>query len=98
MCKLLLVHIMQSVFSRINANHLVLPYSRFTVLGLIFCPEPKSALHFGLGGGSIPRWLHIHFPELQQTVIEKNASVIEAARDTGLAVDDNGLLIEVAAE
>ena len=73
-------HIMQSVFSRINADHLVLPYSRFMVLGLIFCPEPKSALHFGLGGGSIPRWLHIHFPELQQTVIEKNSSVIEAAQ------------------
>ena len=50
------------------------------VLGLIFCPEPKSALHFGLGGGSIPRWLHIHFPELQQIVIEKNSSVIEAAQ------------------
>ena len=73
-------HIMQSVFSRINANHLVLPYSRFMVLGLIFCPEPKSALHLGLGGGSIPRWLHINFPGLQQTVIEKNASVIEAAQ------------------
>ena len=73
-------HIMQSVFSRINADHLVLPYSRFMVLGLIFCPEPKSALHFGLGGGSIPRWLHIHFPKLQQTVIEKNSSVIEAAQ------------------
>ena len=73
-------HIMQSVFSRINANHLVLPYSRFMVLGLIFCPEPKSALHFGLGGGSIPRWLHRHFPDLQQIVIEKNSSVIEAAK------------------
>ena len=73
-------HIMQSVFSRINANHLVLPYSRFMVLGLIFCPEPKSALHLGLGGGSIPRWLHIHLPSLQQTVIEQNASVIEAAQ------------------
>ena len=73
-------HIMQSVFSRINVNHLVLPYSRFMLLGLIFCPEPKSALHLGLGGGSIPRWLHIRFPGLQQTVIEQNASVIEAAQ------------------
>tara|TARA_B100000945_G_scaffold79985_1_gene61717 strand:- start:866 stop:1636 length:771 start_codon:yes stop_codon:yes gene_type:complete len=72
-------HIMQSVFSRNNPYHLVLPYSRFMVLGLIFCPDPKSALHLGLGGGSIPRWLHFHFPELQQKVIEKNASVIEAA-------------------
>ena len=73
-------HIMQSVFSRTNANHLVLPYSRFMLLGLTFCPEPKSALHLGLGGGSIPRWLHLCFPSLQQTVIEQNASVIEAAQ------------------
>ena len=73
-------HIMQSVFSRINSNHLVLPYSRFMVLGLIFCPEPKSVLHLGLGGGSIPRWLHNNFPGLQQTVIEKNSSVIEVAQ------------------
>ncbi len=73
-------HIMQSVFSRINANHLVLPYSRFMVLGLIFFPKPKSVLHLGLGGGSIPRWLHINFPDLCQTVVEKNYSVIEAAQ------------------
>lgn len=73
-------HIMQSVFSLINENHLVLPYSRFMVLGLIFNPKPKSALHLGLGGGSIPRWLYLNFPDLKQTVIEKNASVIEAAQ------------------
>ena len=73
-------HIMQSVFSRINPNHLVLPYSRFMLLGLIFCPEPKSALHLGLGGGSIPRWLHNNFPGLQQTVVENNSSVIEVAK------------------
>jgi spermidine synthase len=72
-------HIMQSVFSRLKPDYLVLPYSRFMLLGLLFCPEPKSVLHLGLGGGSIARWLHREFPQLQQTVIEINSAVIEAA-------------------
>ena len=72
-------HIMQSVISKIRPDMLVLPYSRFMLLGLLFCPEPKSVLHIGLGGGSIVRWMHREFPELQQTVIEINSAVIEAA-------------------
>jgi spermidine synthase len=86
-------HIMQSVFSKIHPENLVLPYSRFMMLGLLFCPEPKSVLHLGLGGGSIVRWMHREFPDLQQTIIEINSSVIEAAhrffdlpRDTRLRV------------
>ena len=72
-------HIMQSVFSRLKPDYLVFPYSRFMLLGLLFCPEPKSVLHIGLGGGSIVRWMHREFPQLQQTVIEVNSAVIEAA-------------------
>ena len=73
-------HIMQSVFSTVNTNYLVLPYTRFMLLGLLFCPKPNSVLHIGLGGGSIARWLHREFPRLQQTIIEVNAGVIEAAQ------------------
>ena len=72
-------HIIQSVFSKISPDHLVLPYSRFMMLGLLFCPKPKSVLHLGLGGGSIVRWMHREFPELHQTIIEINSGVIEAA-------------------
>ena len=73
-------HILQSVYSRSNPNHMVLPYSRFMLLGLNFFPNPKTALHLGLGGGSIPRWLHNQFPHLQQTIIESSSAVIEAAQ------------------
>ena len=73
-------HIMQSVFSTVNRDYLVLPYTRFMLLGLLFCPEPKAVLHVGLGGGSIARWLHREFPRLQQTIIEVNSGVIEAAQ------------------
>jgi len=73
-------HIMQSVFSKIRPDQLVLPYSRFMLLGLLFCTEPKTVLHLGLGGGSLPRWLHKEFPHIQQTIIEQNSAVIDAAR------------------
>ena len=73
-------HIMQSVFSTVNPDHLVLPYTRFMLLGLLFCPEPKSVLHIGLGGGSIVKWMYREFPKIQQTIIEINPAVIEASR------------------
>ena len=73
-------HIMQSVFSTVKPDYLVLPYTRFMLLGLLFCTEPKTVLHLGLGGGSLPRWLHKEFPHIQQTIIEQNSAVIDAAR------------------
>ena len=72
-------HIMQSVFSKARPNHLVLPYTRFMLLGLLLCPEPKSVLHIGLGGGSIARWLYREIPNINQVVFEVNPGVIEAA-------------------
>ena len=71
--------IMQSVFSLVYPDYLVLPYTRFMLLGLIFCPEPKTVLHIGLGGGSIARWLHREFPNIKQIIIEVNPLVIEVA-------------------
>ncbi len=71
--------IMQSVFSRNHPNHLVLPYTRFMLLALLFSPEPTNVLHIGLGAGSIPKWLFRQYPNTQQTVIELSPSVIEAA-------------------
>ncbi|MDP6215610.1 MAG: hypothetical protein QF649_00195, partial [SAR324 cluster bacterium] len=41
-------HIMQSVILKKHPDKLVLPYSRFMLLGLLFCPAPKSVLHIGL--------------------------------------------------
>ncbi|MBC8257894.1 MAG: fused MFS/spermidine synthase [SAR324 cluster bacterium] len=81
-------HIMQSVISTVKPDYLVLPYTQFMLLGLLFCPEPKNVLHLGLGGGSLVRWLHREFPVLQQTIIEINSGVIEAAhRHFDLPVD-----------
>jgi len=71
--------ILQSVYSKVQPHYLVLPYTRYMLLSLIFCPEPKSILHIGLGGGSIARWFHSEFPNIQQSIFEVNEKVIEAA-------------------
>ena len=71
--------VLQSAYSIIQPHYLVLPYTRYMLLGLVFGPEPKSILHIGLGGGSIARWFHYEFPNIQQSIIEVNKDVIEAA-------------------
>ncbi len=71
--------VIQSVYSIVKPHYLVLPYTRFMLLSLIFCPNPKSILHIGLGGGSIARWFHVEFPDIQQSIIEVNKNVIEAS-------------------
>ncbi len=71
--------VLQSVYSITQPKYLVLPYTRYMLLSLIFCPEPKSILHIGLGGGSIARWIHYEFPNIKQSIIEMNEDVIEAA-------------------
>ena len=71
--------VLQSVFSITQPHYLVLPYTRYMLLSLVFFPEPKSILHIGLGGGSIARWFHYEFPNIQQSIIEVNEDVIEVA-------------------
>ncbi len=71
--------IVQSAYARAHPDELLLPYTRFMMLALLFDPNPGDVLHIGLGGGIIPSFLHRHFPHLRQTVVEKNHVVIEAA-------------------
>lgn len=71
--------IVQSAYSRAHPDQLLLPYTRFMMLGLLFDPNPGDVLHIGLGGGIIPAFLHRHFPGMRQTVVEKNPEVVEAA-------------------
>ena len=71
--------IIQSAFHKMKPQYLVLPYTRFMLLSLIFSPKPQSILHIGLGGGSLVRWLFQEFPNTRQTIIEINSDVIEVA-------------------
>ncbi len=72
-------HITQSAVSTTDPDTLQLDYTRAMMAGFLFAPEAEEILHIGLGGGSLPRFIHQHLPNARQTVIELSAEVIEVA-------------------
>ena len=72
-------HIIQSSYIAAAPDILQLDYTRAMLAGLVFCPTPSRILHIGLGGGTLPRFIHRHFPDVHQRVVELCPEVIEAA-------------------
>jgi spermidine synthase len=70
----------QSVVKIGDPDHLELPYARAMLSGLALCPEPRRVLVVGLGGGTIPSFLHKHYPKTRIDVVEIDPVVVEAAR------------------
>ncbi len=73
--------VVQSAQSQLNPEHLVLRYTRYLLLGLVVVPQPQRILHIGMGAGTVPTYLHRHFPDLIHDVVELNPEVIAAARE-----------------
>jgi spermidine synthase len=59
---------------------LELAYSRGMMMFLLFMKHPKNVLIVGLGGGSIPKYIHHFLPEMQTRVVEINPRIIQVAR------------------
>ena len=55
---------------------LVLAYARAMMCFALFVPRPRHILMVGLGGGSMAKFCHRHFPEAHITVLELRADVI----------------------
>lgn len=73
-------NIIQSAIN-IDVPHLLeLDYIRGMAVGILFPEKPRNALHIGLGGGSLPRFLFQHLSGFQQLVVEISPAVLEAAR------------------
>jgi spermidine synthase len=70
----------QSVVKVGDPDHIELPYARAMMSGLALCPEPKRVLVVGLGGGSIPNFLHKHYPETQIDAVDIDPVVVEVAK------------------
>jgi spermidine synthase len=56
-----------------------LEYARNMLAALAFCPEAKSCLVLGLGGGSIPRMLLKACPQIEVEAVEIDPAVVELA-------------------
>ena len=59
---------------------LELAYSRCVFAPLLFAPVPKRVYTIGLGGGSIPKFIHRYLTDVTQTVVEIDPRVVSVAR------------------
>lgn len=60
-------------------DRLLFQYTQAMMLGVLFCPNAKSALLLGLGAGSIAKSLLICDDQLQITAVELRESVVDVA-------------------
>lgn len=66
---------------RVTAPYdLELTYTRGVMMFLLFRPQARKVLLIGLGGGSIPKFIHHYLPELSMRVVEINPQIISVAR------------------
>ncbi len=63
-----------------DPDHLEIPYVRVTMAGLAFCEKPQRVLVVGLGGGSIPGFLHKHYPQTTIDVVDIDPDVVTVAK------------------
>ena len=70
---------------------LVLDYTRAMMCFALFSPRPRHIVMVGLGGGSLAKFCHRHFPHTRITVLEIRADVI-ALRDVFCLPPDDARL------
>ena len=77
---------------------LVLSYTRAMMAFLLFRPRPEHVLMIGLGGGSLPKFVHKHLTDTRTTVIESEPKVIAIARQYFHVPPDDERLVVTEAE
>lgn len=70
----------QSVVKVGDPDHLELAYARVVPVGLAFVPKPQRVLIVGLGGGTIPMFLHKHYPKATIDVVDIDPDVVDVAK------------------
>lgn len=70
----------QSVIKIGDPEHLELAYTRTMLVGLAVHDKPQRVLVVGLGGGTLPAWLHRHFPRTLVDVVEIDPEVVDVAK------------------
>ena len=70
----------QSVMKVGDPDHLELPYARFMLVGLALHEKPQRVLILGLGGGTIPTFLHRHYPRMPIAAVDIDPEVVNVAK------------------
>lgn len=75
---------------RISAPYdLELTYSRGIMTFLLFKRQLREVLVLGLGGGSIPKFIHQYLPDMRTRVVDINPQVIAIARSHFMLPSDD---------
>jgi spermidine synthase len=78
----------QSEMRLARPAELMLAYSRAMMCFALFVPRPRHILMVGLGGGSLAKFCHRHFPHARITVVELRADVIALREQFCVPPDD----------
>jgi spermidine synthase len=70
----------QSVVDPDDPDHLELPYLKAMLVGMALVEEPQRILVIGLGGGTLPRFIHKHYPKTTIDVVDIDPDVVEVAK------------------
>lgn len=71
----------QSVVKPGDPEHLELPYTQVALAGLALSGEPRRILVVGLGGGTLPGFLHRYYPEAVIDAVDINPEVVRVAKE-----------------
>jgi len=83
----------QSAMRLSRPTALVLPYTRAMMCFVLLRPRPRHIVLVGLGGGSLVKFCHRHFPKARITVLEERADVIALRSHFGVPPDDARLRV-----
>jgi spermidine synthase len=72
---------LQSVSKPGDPDHLALPYVKTMLSGLGLCDDPRRILVVGLGGGTIPKFLHKYYPQSVIDAVDIDPGVVKVARE-----------------
>jgi spermidine synthase len=70
----------QSAAKPSDPDDFILEYTKVIPLGLVLVEEPSRALVVGVGGATIPSFLHRHYPKMRIDAVDIDPEVIEVAK------------------
>jgi spermidine synthase len=85
----------QSVVKVGDPDHVELPYARAMLVSLAMVRDPGRILVVGLGGGTLPSFLHRHYPEATIDAVDIDPEVVQVARDYFGFREDNRMRAHV---
>ena len=88
--------VQQSIVKLGDPDRLELRYTRVMPVALAAVEKPKRILIVGLGGGSIPNFLHKHYPDTHIDVVDIDPVVVEVAKKYFAFREDKTLRVHVA--